>query len=263
MSKAMKSPFPGMDPYLEAPAIWPDFHAKFINYWQEHIAERVPDHYEVRVAERVCIVEDWPQSKKLTGPDVTVSRTARRKGQPPKRGVGTATLDPVTIPMVVLDDFREGYIEILHQRDRQLVAVLELLSPGNKENPGRNTYLAKRNALWYQNVHIVELDLLLKGQRLPSGAPLPQGDYFYFVSRSDHRPDCNVFSWGLRDPLPTLPVPLLPGDADVLCDLASVFATAFERGRYRPSLRYREAPPAKMDADTLKWLKGVLRAGKT
>ena len=46
-----------MDPYLESPAFWSDFHATFINYWREAIADRLPDHYEARIDERVNLVE--------------------------------------------------------------------------------------------------------------------------------------------------------------------------------------------------------------
>lgn len=28
----MSCPFPGMDPYLEAQGVWPDFHARVITY---------------------------------------------------------------------------------------------------------------------------------------------------------------------------------------------------------------------------------------
>jgi hypothetical protein len=29
--------FPGMDPYLEEPLLWPDVHASFIVYLREHL----------------------------------------------------------------------------------------------------------------------------------------------------------------------------------------------------------------------------------
>ena len=98
-----------------------------------------------------------------------------------------------------------------------------------------------------------------KGHRLALAKPLPRGDCFYLVSRSDRRAECDVYPWGLRDPLPTVPVPLQPGDPDVICDLAEIFATAFERGRYRASLRHGKTPPAKLAADSLKWIKQTLR----
>ena len=101
-----------------------------------------------------------------------------------------------------LEGPRESYIEILYHPDRSLVAVLELLSPANKEYPGRTEYLAKRMALLHQDVHLAELDLLLGGRRLPMQRPLPPADYYYFVARGEHRPDCQVFSWTLRQPLP-------------------------------------------------------------
>jgi hypothetical protein len=60
----MKSPFPGMDPFLEQPAYWPDFHATFINYWREAIADLLPPSYEATLGERVYLVERDPDERK-------------------------------------------------------------------------------------------------------------------------------------------------------------------------------------------------------
>jgi hypothetical protein len=258
MSKAMKSPFPGMDPFLEDPGFWPDFHSTFIHSWREHIAERLPDHYHASIGERIYLLEEWPEQPKLAGPDVAVTHGRAPRPHRHKRGSGAATLEPMTIPVTILDAPRELYIEILHQPDRELVAVLEMLSPGNKEEPGRSAHLTKRNGLFYQKVHVVELDLLLKGRRLPLAKPLPLADYYYFVAREDRRPDCAVYYWNLQDPLPTVPLPLLAGDADIMCDLQEVFSTAFKRGRYRPLLRYGKPLRAKLNAAKIKWLKETL-----
>ncbi|MCA9188686.1 MAG: DUF4058 family protein [Planctomycetales bacterium] len=46
----MPSPFPGIDPFLEDAVFWPDFHATFINYWREAIADKLPDQYEAGIA---------------------------------------------------------------------------------------------------------------------------------------------------------------------------------------------------------------------
>jgi hypothetical protein len=209
----MPSPFPGMDPYLEHPAHYPDFHATFITYWREAVAAVLPKHYSARVGERVYLVEGPPLARRLVGPDVAVERTPG----PPAPTAPTAAvtgLTPVTLPLEILDEVRETYIEILHRPDRRLVAVLELLSPANKEEPGRGEYLAKRNALLRQDVHLLELDLLRGGRRLPLKAELPRGDYYAFVSRGDRRPDSDVYHWPLADPLPPVPVPLRTPDAD-------------------------------------------------
>jgi hypothetical protein len=132
----------------------------------------------------------------------------------------------------------------LHRKDQSLVAVLELLSPANKEQPGHGGYLIKRNKLLHQGVHLVEVDLLLKGARVPLSKPLPPGDLYAFVSRADRRPDCQVYSWGLRNRLPAIPLPLSAPDLDILVDLAVVFATTYERGRYLGDIDY--AAPLKI-----------------
>ena len=141
-----------------------------------------------------------------------------------------------------------------------MVAALELLSPTNKEQPGRTEYLAKRRALLYQDVHVIELDLLFGGQRLPWHDPLPPADYYYLLSRGDRRAECQVYYWRLPQPLPTLPVPLRAPDPDVFIDLAGVLATAYERGRFGRRLPYRGALPTFLPERCRPWVESILTA---
>jgi hypothetical protein len=73
------------------------------------------------------------------------------------------------------------------------------------------------------------------------------------VSRADNRPNCEVFSWPIRDRLPTIPIPLMAPDADVHIDLAKVFQATYERGRYGRSLRYGQRPSAPLSQDDARW----------
>jgi len=57
---------------------------------------------------------------------------------------GVATLEPVTMSLVIEEEIHERHIEILYRPDRRLITTLEMLSPANKEEPGRTLYLAKR-----------------------------------------------------------------------------------------------------------------------
>jgi hypothetical protein len=253
----MASPFPGMDPFLEDPAYWPDFHATFINYWREAIADALPPSYEATLGERVYLVGYEPEQRKLGFPDVAVTHGENAPLPQSEKAPAVATLEPVTIPLTILDGPRETYIEILHRPHRSLVATLELLSPANKEQPGRTEYLAKRTALIHQKVHLVELDLLLGGRRLPMDKPLPKAEYYYFLSRSEERPDCHVYSWKLRERLPTLPVPLRAPDPDVHIDLAAVFATAYERGRFGRRIDYRASLPAAVPEADRQWIEAL------
>jgi hypothetical protein len=80
------------------------------------------------------------------------------------------------------------------------------------------------------------------------------------VSRAERRPDCDVYAWILRQPLPRLPVPLESPDPDIWIDLASVFATAYDRGRYARRLRDEEPPRVPLRDEDRQW---VLDRAKT
>jgi hypothetical protein len=246
------SPFPGMDPFLEQPAFWSDFHSRFMNAWCERIDDGLPDHYEANLGEHVYLVEHEPEARKLSHPDISVTQLGSQGVAGTSAG-GTATLEPVTIPLTLLDGPKEAYIEVLHRPDHTLVAVLELLSPANKEQPGRTEYLAKRRALLVQQIHLIELDLLLGGRRLPLQHPLPAGDCFYFLSHAERRPDCDVYAWNLRQALPTLPLPLRAPDPDIFIDLAAVFATAYERGRYHRKIDYDDVALLALQENDKAW----------
>jgi hypothetical protein len=241
-----------MDPYLESPAFWSDFHATFINYWREAVADHLPDNYEARIDERVNLVEVQPERIRRFEPDVAVTQGSRSPGGAPAAS-GVATLEPVVVGLLIEEETRETYIQVLHRRDRTLVAVLELLSPSNKEEPDRSTYLARRNTLLHRDVHLVELDLLLKGQRIPLADAYPAGDYFALVADATRRPNCDVYAWTMRQPLPPIPIPLRPPDPAVWIDLAAVFAITYERGRYARSLDYTQPPSISLRGDELTW----------
>jgi hypothetical protein len=258
MEAAMPSPFPGMDPYLESPVYWPDFHLRFINYWCEAIADLLPSNYEARMDERVKLVEVATEQFVSVRPDVAVMQRGELS-DPSAANAGVATLVPVTIPLVIEEESRESFIKIVQLPHRSLVAVLELLSPSNKEGAGRADYLAKRNALLLQDVHLVELDLLLGGRRLPLLHPLPVAEYFALVARADRRPDCEVYAWNLPDRLPTVPVPLRSPDGDVRINLAKVFNLAYDRGRYANALPYAEAPAAPLTSEQYTWVRSRIK----
>lgn len=248
----MTNPFPGFNPFLEAPAFWSDFHSRFINYWCEAIADLLPDQYEASISERVYLIEHDPDIRKLISPDVSISAEEFSLRAPAPKNV--ATLEPTTLPLVVLDGPRETFIEIIHRPDRALVTSVELLSPANKQPPGRVEYLAKRRAILSQQVHLVELDLLRAGQRVPFAKPLPPADYYYIVSRFEQRPDCQVYSWQMSHELPTLPIPLRDPDPDILVSLADVFRTAYERGRFGRRIDYTSPLAGDLSNSEKQWL---------
>src|SRR5438270_4458744 len=118
----MPSPFPGMDPFLENPAFWTDFHFTFINYWREALADTLPDEFEASIGERVYLVEQDPDARKLIYPDVAVLEGERRSKETATASGGVGLIEPVTNSVIILEGPRETYIEILYKPDHSLVA---------------------------------------------------------------------------------------------------------------------------------------------
>lgn len=249
--------FPGVDPYLEGPD-WADFHSMFLVSLRVALNALLPPNYRARINERVNFIELEPKETRRFSPDVSVDRAAHppvaaATGSPTAAGV--LALEPVTIPLLPLVELRESWVEIIGRDDRQLVAVIEALSPWNKRpGAGHAEYAAKRSKILQHPTHLVELDFLIGGQRVALSAALPPGDYFAMVSPAHRRPDCDVYAWRLPDPLPTIPIPLKHEDGAVLVDLAAVFDETYVRGGYARDIDYRSAPPVAIPEVHRQWV---------
>ncbi len=258
----MPSPFPGMDPYLEGPAFWSDFHATFINYWREAVSAALPPQYDARIDERFGLITAPGEPGPWFKPDVAITQLSHVP-ETHAAAVAAATLQPVVVPLYIEEEDRETYIKILHRPQDKLVAVLELLSPSNKEQPDRTAYLVRRNGLLHRDVHVVDLDLLHHGQRIPLGAAYPAGDYFALVADATRRPDCEVYPWTTRQPLPAIDIPLRPPDPPIRIRLGEVFAVAYDRGRYGRVIDYSKPPPIALPAEDLGWIRERIEASAT
>lgn len=248
----MSSRFPGMDPYLEDPAFWPDFHLEFIVALRNALRQGLPANYEARLDEQIKLIDVSGGSQKQIKPDVaalkrdihTVAWTAPR--QP--------SLSPITLPLLIEEEeYRDVWIQIRHRPNHSVVAVLEVLSPTNKSGSERAQYLAKRRAILRQSISLVEIDLLLDGARIAPPTPMPDSDYAIVVARADQRTECEVYPCNVRQPLPEIGVPLKPPDADVVVDLQSVFTAAFDHGGYETSIDYSRPPCAPLSQADLNW----------
>ena len=154
-----------------------------------------------------------------------------------------------SIPQV--DIQRQRYVEIRDRRSRELVAVIELLSPVNKKpGPDREQYLTKRFEILASPAHFVEIDLLRGGPPMPDHNR-PEGSYGVMVSRAEERPDADFWPIGLREPLPVIPVPLRRASHATL-DLESILHHVYDHGTYAEEIYDRDPDPP-LDPGDLVW----------
>lgn len=134
----MRPPFPGMDPWLENPIIWPGFYNWLIAAIADDLAPKLAPRYFVGLESRTTV---------LTGRDLDLFyrpdfSVHARTSAPSGREMGVAVVErPETKQFAVVvpvdEEFKENYLAIQEVPGRKLVTVVEILSPTNKKTAER------------------------------------------------------------------------------------------------------------------------------
>jgi hypothetical protein len=248
-----------MDPYIEG-GEWEDFHQGFVAELAAALVPCVRPRYVVRKERRVYVEHPLADDERPIRSDLAVLSGDETMATPEQPAAVLSTATPVVVSLPAPEERREAFLTIREFSSMAVVAVIELLSPGNKRpsSDGRREYLRKREEVLSSETHLVELDLLRGGRRLPTVDPLPHGDFYVFICRAQRRYSAEV-AWGLRQSFPHIPIPLAGDDPDVQLDLQAVFTATYDRAGYDYSLDYSRplSPPlGTADAD---WMQGVLQ----
>ena len=263
----MKSPFPGMDPYIEACGLWEDFHDDLITQIKSALAKALPSGYVARMRKRCYVefVEADGKKRRPFVPDVGVT-TAIPKGRAPKARAGGATAvglrEPVAMRAFPDEEFQEKFLDIYELRpERRLVTSIEVLSPANKrvDSVGWRKYQRKRKALLLGRASLVEIDLLRGGSRFPMLDPWPDSPYTVLVCRDDDAPHCRVWPASYDWPLPSIPVPLSSPHPDVLLELQPLIDDVYQRSHYAEEIDYAKKLKPALTADEAKLVQERLR----
>jgi hypothetical protein len=261
----MPSPFPGMDPYLEDPEVWRGLHNRLITFGAALIEEALPPGFIADIEQRLYVVEP----RRNLYPDTVVLRKQPEEPRSGGRG-GSAVLaspeDPSREVTVYPDEIREGYIEIrAGERWERIVAVVEFLSPTNKEagHPGREKYLQKQEELLRSEVHLLEIDLLRTGAHTVA-APLQalpermEWEYLACLHDSRQRHTSRYWTIPLQQRLPRVRVPLTADVPPVVLDLQQTLDRAYDAGPYARRIDYRVEPPVPLCPEDAAWADALL-----
>jgi hypothetical protein len=266
----MKSPFPGMDPFIEVCDLWEDFHDDLIAEVKRALAAVLPRGYLARMRKRgyVVLAETEGKDTRSFVPDVSVTAKERQSSVTRERAkapsAGTTTEDePLSLRAFIETEYEEKFIDIYELKPaRRLVTSIEVLSPSNKKRRslGWKKYLRKRQALLLGKANLVELDLLRAGERLPMLDPWPPSPYTILVAREEQAPTCRVWRAYFDRPLPTIPIPLSRPDPDISLALQPLVDAVYERSRYDEELDYSQPLTPPLDAEAAAWVKQRLKA---
>ena len=259
----MGSPFPGMNPYLENPATWPNLHSRLIVAVANLLGPKIRPKYRVVVEEAVYERDESDQAVLIGVPDVSVrfsgvSELELEKASPGE--IAVASLEPVAVTVPMPDTVRHRYLEIRSLRTSEVITVIEILSPVNKRGVGRQKYENKRLEILESQTHLVEIDLLHEGQPMPVLNYERKSHYRVLVSESDRRPQAQLYPFDLQQSMPLFSIPLEPEDSAIVVDLKPLLEEIYELSGYDLDIDYSQDPEPKWLASELAWIDKRLKS---
>jgi hypothetical protein len=239
-----------MDPFLEDADHWRGFH----NLLAAEILRQlnpllVPKYYaDIEVHESL---EDVVIGRTHSiYPDVAILEQQPRQPRQQQQTTTAATTvsAPITRTIEIPEQFKLRAVRIYETATNLLITTIEILSPANKNGEGLREYQRKRSRLLRSEIHLVEIDLLRGGARpgREIAEPPLDTDYVVVVNRADQQEVRTSEIWpiALNEPLPPVPIPLTPPDADVILDLAAVFRQIYQDAYYGVRIDYTAEVPA-------------------
>ena len=258
----MKSPFPGMDPFLEAH--WGDVHTRLMVYASNQLNAELPDDLQARVEEGLAVTEG-DETSRTVYPDVRViEEPSGPLGDGAAATAGVAVAEPY---VVTLEDEPQTlrHLEIVDTGDgARVITVIEIVSPVNKVgSTGQLAHIRKQREYLDAGVNLVEVDLIRAGNfvlavpedRLPSACRTP---YLICIRRAIRQAHAELYPAPLRQPLPNIPVPLRPTDKDIVLRLQPLLDDCYRDGRYQ-RINYRADPVPRLGEADARWADSILR----
>ncbi|NEP17861.1 MAG: DUF4058 family protein [Leptolyngbya sp. SIO4C1] len=214
----MPAQFPGMNPYLEHPDLWPQVHAQLIGTLARQIEHCLPQRYEVAVRKRIYRVsgedalvvgqlESEPAANEVAA--AYPIHQSQLNGATALSTQITAADAPTPVYVPVPQEVREDYIEVIETETSTAITTLEILTPQRKRfGRGRERYEQHRESILGSAMHFIEIDLLRGWEPLTVYGPEAEGDYRILVSRSQDRPQAALYTWHVEQRIPLFPLPL-------------------------------------------------------
>jgi hypothetical protein len=257
----MKSPFPGMDPYLEPH--WLDVHSSLANNARDSLNEHLPADLIASVEERIAVQSESGVDQ-IYGPDVRVFQPPAERRTFVEEPAGGLIVAPFRL-FVQVDPIIERSIRILEPGNERLITVIEFISPTNKKGDGLRAFIDKREELLQSGVNFVEVDLVRAGdwRKLlrPHQADQNAVSIYRVTVRVPQDPAAvYLFPIRLQDRLPSQVLPLRKGDPEIKLELQSHIEHAYVSGRYDRRIDYTKPCEPPLDSEDAAFADELLKA---
>ncbi len=224
----MPSPFPGMDPFLEAH--WGDVQTRLAVSFAVNLRKQLPGGLVARVEESVVLGIDDDDSPPTDTATQIVPRTQRS--------------------VHIYDAMMK----------MKLITAIELIGPANKVGvKNREAYRTRASKALEAGASLVEIDLIRQGEYLLCRPQTdPDGHYSICVVRPWDDAKGDVVAARFDEPLPTIPVPLRKKNPALKLDLQRLLNRVYRDGGYE-ILDYTQSLHPRMTVVENRWFQLQLK----
>ncbi len=253
----MNSPFPGMDPYLEAH--WLDVHTSLVSGSRDVLNQLLPPDLVASAEERIAIESEHNDVHRF-GPDVRVFEPQSALESDDRGSLAVAA--PYRL-VVQIEPIIQRFIRIVEVGTERLVSVIEFVSSSNKIGDGLIAFQSKRRELLASGVNFVEIDLVRDGDwralLRPHVCPRKIATVYRAIMRMpSDLGAAYLHPIALQQRLPSIDIPLRSTDARLQLDLQSLLDRAYLNGRYGRRIDYQKpCEPTLEETDTV-WANELL-----
>ncbi len=267
----MRSPFPGMDPFWEAKPQWPVLHGWLIRELCRLALPKAQSlGYLMGVERSIYFRQSNGEVALLGQPDMFAEEV-----EPSRKWAGTtgglAVAEPKAVHKISMRrrGFKQDYLVVKEsRRPNPVVAVVEILSPGNKRGSYGRKYREKRQRFLDSAANFLEIDLLRAGTSpardlFPELAPTPY--FIYLAHKHGATRHDKAFPLTLPEALPVIGLPLGGRGAPILpLDLPTAFRAAMELAEGSEQIIYslEELPLPALTAADAEFVERVLKDAK-
>jgi hypothetical protein len=263
----MKSPFPGMDPYLESR--WGDVHNRLISSISAALQPNLPEGLRARGEQDIRLEDqESPEAGLVFEGDIAVVDTRPSKQAWAAESGGISILAEPLVIEIKPAIRRHKWIQIVDTRDgNRVVTVIEILGPGNKSSGELSrSYRRKLREYARAGVNIVEIDLLRsrRSRLIIKSDAIPHDHrtaYYTCVHRAKKPGKWTVYPMPLRSPLPPIAIPCRPADPDVRLELQPVLERVYREGGH-DDIDYTKPPEPPFGPDDAAWAAECVRAAR-
>jgi hypothetical protein len=222
----MRSPFPGMNPYLESEKTWPAFQHQLVSAIYQLLLPALVDQYRTRVQDREFITEE-----------------------------------PL-FTSIIKTTHHEHFIEVRHRTTDRLITLIEVVSPANRLfNTGKTALVEARKSALAEGANVLWIDLILQGQsplNIQNRNENPF-DYHLALTRANLPTTVELYTNQMAKRLPRCKVPLASEEAELVLDVQQAVNRAYELGHFAAKVEMKGLPPGKWSPEQEAWLQSILK----